>query len=281
MGIWSDWFGAKSASAEGGMQLPPWLQGVERDGGYACSYEERLREVYRSNPVGLRSVRLVAGAVGGLTLFSNRTEAREIVSAPGLMERIAAALLLHGNAYCRLIVDGHNQPVKLAPMRPDRVTVVPDEKGHVAAFDYRAGGRSYAIAAFDPLVRRQVAHIKALNPESDVYGLGCLEAAIPAASIHNRASRWNKALLDNAARPSGALSYEPADGASLSAAQYETLKNQIADHFSGSANAGRPLLLDGGMKWLPMALTLADMGNSGGGIRSGQRGDRYCLRARQ
>ena len=93
MGIWSDWFGAKSASAEGGMHLPPWLQGVERDGGYACSYEERLREVYRSNPVGLRSVRLVAGAVGGLTLFSNRTEALAIVSAPGLMERIAAALL--------------------------------------------------------------------------------------------------------------------------------------------------------------------------------------------
>jgi hypothetical protein len=34
--------------------------------------------------------------------------------------------------------------------------------------------------------------------------------------VHNRASRWNKALLDNAARPSGALVYEPGDGSSLS-----------------------------------------------------------------
>ena len=259
MGIWSDWFGAKSAPAEGGMHLSPWLQGVERGGGFANTYDERLREVYRTNPVGLRSVRLVAGAVGGLALFSNMAEAKAIVSAPGLMERIAAALLLHGNAYCRLITNGHDQPVKLAPLRPELVTIVPDQKGRAAGYEYRAGGRSYEIAAVDALVRRQVAHIKALNPDDDLYGLGCLEAATPAASIHNRASRWNKALLDNAARPSGALSYEPADGASLSPAQYEMLRSQIADHFSGSVNAGRPLLLDGGMKWLPMALTPADM----------------------
>ena len=57
----------------------------------------------------------------------------------------------------------------------------------------------------DALGRQQVAHIKALHPRDDHYGMGCIEAAIAAASVHNRASRWNKALLDNAARPSGAL----------------------------------------------------------------------------
>ena len=259
MGIWSGWFGAKSAPTEGGMQLPPWLQGIERDVGFVRGYEAQLGEVYRCNPVGLRSVRLVASAVGGLTLFSNKDDALAIVNAPGLMERIAAALLLQGNAYCEVIADSRGVPTKLAPMRPERVTILQDHKGHVAGYDYRGGGSSYQLAARDPLYRRQVAHIKALNPDDDLYGLGCLEAATPAASIHNRASRWNKALLDNAARPSGALSYEPADGASLSPAQYEMLKTQIADHFSGSANAGRPLLLDGGMKWLPMALTPADM----------------------
>ena len=259
MGIWSDWFGAKSAPAGEGAHLPPWLQSIDREAGYVCGYEARLREVYRTNPVGLRSVRLVAGAVGGLTLFSNKEEARAMVGAPGLMEGIAAALLLHGNAYCRLVMNNAGTPVRIAPMRPEQVSIKLDSNGHVATYELTNGTGTYRIAALDPLVRRQVAHIKALNPEDDLYGLGCLEAATPAASIHNRASLWNKALLDNAARPSGALSYEPADGASLSAAQYETLRSQIADHFSGSANAGRPLLLDGGMKWLPMALTPADM----------------------
>ena len=89
--------------------------------------------------------------------------------------------------------------------------------------------------------------------------MGCIEAAIAAASVHNRAARWNKSLLDNAARPSGALSYEPADGSMLSAEQFARLKDDLEQEFSGSANAGRPLLLEGGMKWQALSLTPADM----------------------
>jgi HK97 family phage portal protein len=77
--------------------------------------------------------------------------------------------------------------------------------------------------------------------------------------VHNRATRWNKALLDNAARPSGALSYEPADGSALSAEQFKRLKEELANEFSGEMNAGRPLLLEGGLKWQALSLTPADM----------------------
>jgi len=77
--------------------------------------------------------------------------------------------------------------------------------------------------------------------------------------VHNRAARWNKALLDNGARPSGALSYEPADGSVLSAEQFKRLKDELANEFSGSGNAGRPLLLEGGLKWQALSLTPADM----------------------
>jgi HK97 family phage portal protein len=86
-----------------------------------------------------------------------------------------------------------------------------------------------------------------------------LDAAIAAASVHNRAARWNKSLLDNAARPSGALSYEPADGSVLSAEQFARLKEELAKEFSGSGNAGRPMLLEGGLKWQALSLTPADM----------------------
>jgi HK97 family phage portal protein len=111
----------------------------------------------------------------------------------------------------------------------------------------------------DPLERQQLAHLKALHPRDDHYGMGCIEAAIAAASVHNRASRWNKALLDNAARPSGALSYEPADGSVPSAEQFKRLKDELTSEFSGSGNAGRPLLLEGGLKWQALSLTPADM----------------------
>jgi HK97 family phage portal protein len=111
----------------------------------------------------------------------------------------------------------------------------------------------------DARERAQVVHIKALHPRDDHYGLGCVEAAIAAASEHNRASRWNKPLLDNAARPSGALSYEPADGSVLSADQFKRLKEELEQEFSGTTNAGRPLLLEGGLKWQALSLTPADM----------------------
>jgi HK97 family phage portal protein len=176
-----------------------------------------------------------------------------------VLEGITANLLLHGNAYVQLIVDERDVPQELCQLRPERVSVVSDERGWPAAYLYRACGQVTRIDKADPFGRLQLAHIKALHPRDDHYGMGCIDAAIAAASVHNRASRWNKALLDNAARPSGALSYEPADGATLSAEQFQRLKDELTSEFSGSTNAGRPLLLEGGLKWQALSLTPADM----------------------
>ena len=102
-------------------------------------------------------------------------------------------------------------------------------------------------------------HLKATHPLDDHYGLGCLGAAAGAVAVHNAAAKWNKALLDNAARPSGALVYDPGDGAGLSGEQYERLRAEMEAQFSGTGNAGRPMLLEGGLKWQAMSLTPADM----------------------
>ena len=262
------WFGRKSAP-EGRGFVPSFLHGDETSAGFVRGYAAQLDEVYRRNPVGQRSVRLVAGMVGGLPIFAGpstssgqvgQEEAVALVARDGLLEEVAAGLLLHGNAFVQLIADGHDRPVELHALRPERVSVATDASGWPSAYVYRAGAAKAArIARRDPLGRRQVAHLRSLNPGDDHYGMGCLEAAIGAASVHNRASRWNKALLDNAARPSGALMYDPGDGAALGAEQYERLKAELAEQFSGSPNAGRPLLLEGGLKWQALSLTPADM----------------------
>ncbi len=80
-----------------------------------------------------------------------------------------------------------------------------------------------------------------------------------ALDIHNAAGRWNKALLDNAARPSGALVYSGPDGAVLSESQFERLKRELTETYQGAVNAGRPLLLEGGLDWKAMSLTPKDM----------------------
>ena len=252
------WFGRKSAPADARPFVPAWLTNSAEEEGFARSYDAQFDEVYRRNPVGQRAVRLVAGMLGGLTVDGDE-RAVALVKRDGLLESIAANLLLQGNAYVRLLADDQDQPGELALLRPERVSVVCDERGWPVGYLYRAGGQVERINRLDGLGRVQVAHLKALHPRDDHYGMGCIEAAIAAASVHNRAAKWNKSLLDNAARPSGALSYEPADGSSLSAEQFKRLKDELGQEFSGSGNAGRPLLLEGGLKWQALSLTPADM----------------------
>ena len=108
-----------------------------------------------------------------------------------------------------------------------------------------------------PNVRR-ILQIKLFHPDNDHYGMSPIEAASTAIDIHNAASKWNKALLDNSARPSGALVYSARDG-NLTPEQYDRLKNDLDQNFQSAANAGRPMLLEGGLDWKPLSLSPKDM----------------------
>ncbi|MEA2881113.1 MAG: hypothetical protein QOH32_332, partial [Bradyrhizobium sp.] len=103
-----------------------------------------------------------------------------------------------------------------------------------------------------------ILHLTFFHPLDDHYGLAPLEAAAIAVDTHNAAARWNKALLDNAARPSGALVFA-ADNNLLSAQQFDRLKRELDETYIGTANAGRPMLLEGGLDWKAMSLTPKDM----------------------
>jgi HK97 family phage portal protein len=66
--------------------------------------------------------------------------------------------------------------------------------------------------------------------------------------------------VDNAARPSGAIVYRGGDGqASLSQDQYDRLVSEMESLHQGARNAGRPMLLEGGLDWKPMGFSPSDM----------------------
>jgi HK97 family phage portal protein len=222
------------------------------------SYEAQVRAAYRDNPVAQRAVRMVAEGVGGAPLAASDGAALALVTettaGQGLLETVAAQLLLHGNAYIQIACDAGGRPVALFALRPERVKIEGDARGWPAAYVYTLGGAATRLAA-DAII-----HIKAMNPLDDLYGAGTLGAASGAVAVHNAASAWNKALLDNAARPSGALVYDPGEqGATLSSDQFERLRAELESSFSGAVNAGRPMLLEGGLKWQSLALSPADM----------------------
>jgi HK97 family phage portal protein len=113
--------------------------------------------------------------------------------------------------------------------------------------------------AVEPDGLSPILHHKMCNPLDDHYGYAPLSAAQEALDIHNAASGWNRALLENAARPSGALVYSGGDGAGLTSEQFDRLKTELDENFSGSQNAGRPLLLEGGLDWKALSLSPKDM----------------------
>jgi HK97 family phage portal protein len=112
-----------------------------------------------------------------------------------------------------------------------------------------------------------ILHLTFFHPLDDHYGLAPIDAAAVALDTHNAAAKWNKALLDNAARPSGALVYAGPEGAVLNDQQFERLKRELEGNYTGAVNAGRPLLLEGGLDWKAMSLTPKDMDSPMGVVR--------------
>jgi HK97 family phage portal protein len=166
---------------------------------------------------------------------------------------------LHGNAYVQIVKDGGGVPVDLFPLRPERVQVVAGEDGWPAAYRYILADRTITLPLEDEDGWPSIIHLKGFHPTDDHYGAGCLAAAAPAVAIHNAASEWNRALLANAARPSGALVYDGGDTGGLTGEQFDRLKAELLAAYQGHGNAGRPMLLEGGLDWKAMSLSPADM----------------------
>ncbi len=242
--------------------VSPWATAF--DGGPpGFEYGRSVRRGYLDNPVVQRSVRLVAEGVGSAPISPTDDKLLALVAATSagqsLVETLAAQLLLHGNGYVQVMKDAGGKPVELFALRPERVSVVAGEDGWPAAYAYKLADRTLTIPLEDEHGWPNVIQLKAFHPADDHYGAGSLAAAEQAVAIHNAASHWNRALLENAARPSGALVYETGDGAGLTSDQFDRLKAELASAFSGAGNAGRPMLLEGGLSWQAMALSPADM----------------------
>jgi len=260
-------FGRKSAGREASRPVlsRAWRTWVGPPAGeWPQSYEAQVRDGFVGNPVAQRAVRLVCEGVGSAPVAASDPAALALIIArsggQSLIETMALHLLLHGNAYVQVLSGPDGAPRELFALRPERVTIEADARGWPAAFLYRAGTAVARLPVDDANGNPAVIHVKAVNPLDDHYGLGCLGAAAGAIAIHNAATRWNKALLDNAARPSGALVYDPGEaGAVLAREQFDRLRAELDASFSGALNAGRPMLLEGGLKWQALSLSPADM----------------------
>lgn len=265
-------------------QLPVYFQTYLEEPGRPVwtkrNYQTFADEGYGRNVVAHRSISLIAQAVASIpwylsqTITSERLEVKDhrllkllaypspTISGVQFMEALVSYRLISGNSYILKIAPENGQPQELHLLRPDRVKVIAGKGGLPGGYEYTVNGDTKRYPIDRITGQSQLLHLKNFNPLDDYYGMSPLEAAAYSIDQHNESAKWNQALLQNGAKPSGALVVKMADdgsGGVLSDEQYTRIKAQVDEQYTGAANAGRPMLLEGGMEWKEMSLSPQDM----------------------
>jgi HK97 family phage portal protein len=239
-------------------------------------YMQLADEGFRRNVIAYRAVGLVSRSAAAVPWTLHKGRAR--VAAHPLLDllhrpnpgqggaELFAALygfhLIAGNSYLEAVRPRDGAPKELWALRPDRMRVVPGAHGVPESYRYTVDGQSVDFPV-DPLTgQARVLHAKTFHPLDDWYGMSPLEAAAVSIDQHNDAAKWNATLLQSSGRPSGALVYRPPHPESsdaLSIEQRAALKDELDRFFTGAGNAGKPLVLEGGLDWREMSMSPKDM----------------------
>lgn len=267
-GFWRALLGREKASQTASV----YVQQTSRPHPTPHDFRNFAREAYQLNIIAYRCIALIAESAASVpwTLYRGddeveQNELMQRLARPNAMQsgvdwltEVYSYDLLAGNSYIEQVRAGRS--FELYAPRPDRMTIVPGPMGWPSQYVYKVGQKETRFDV-DPLTgRSHILHLKHFNPLDDWYGQSPLAAAAYAVDQHNAGSLWNLGLLQNSGRPSGALQYSPREGSeSMPDDQFHRLKAEIDEGKGAKGNPGRPMLLDGGLKWVQMALTQADM----------------------
>lgn len=227
------------------------------------SFSEQCGEGYANGWV-MRCIRMRVEACSAvpLVLYADRTKQKEVERHPlldlldspnpndsyvDLVEDLIGFRQLNGNAYLYAPPTSF-QPKEIYCLNSGAVTVN-TRLGVVTDYTYSSE------AMFQTFMPQDVMHWMCWNPMDPNRGLSPLQAAAMSVTQNNEAKRWNAAVLQNGGRTWGTFSTDK----DLTDTQYKRLKDEVREKYTGSNNAGKPILLEGGLHWEQMGLTSQDM----------------------
>ncbi len=245
------------------------------------NYRAFANEGYSQNSVVKACVDKIAQSLSSVDLYVYRDVGGKLKKLDGhelevLMDRpnpmmsgrqfrqaLVSYYLIGGNAYTfGLGMDRSKKlPKELHLLTPSGVTVKEGKSTFPYAYEYTTANETKQTYLVDQLTgRSQVLHTKTFNPLCQWTGLSPMVAAAFGIDVFNAGQRWNLSLLQNGARPSGALVVQGKDGPqTLTEDQFSRLREMMDEQFSGATNSGRPLILEGGLDWREMSMNPKDM----------------------
>ena len=237
------------------------------------NYINLAEESYVKNVIANRCISIITKSASSVPLKIKNKKTNKILQEHKLIdlikkpnpssnkniffETIYSHKLIAGNVYIRMLKNNENIPQELYILRPDRITIIAGNTDIPLAYKYRFNNNETIFKVDQLTGESDILHIKNFNPINDWYGLSQVEPASYSIDQHNEASKWNQAILQNGAKPSGALIVK--NDNFLTNDQFTRLKEQLNNEFSGSENAGKPMLLEGGLDWKEISLSPKEM----------------------
>jgi HK97 family phage portal protein len=159
-------------------------------------------------------------------------------------------LLLAGEAFWFVVRNRMGMPVEMYPLYPDRMKLVFSEGTIIGSYEYKSPGGS--VVSIEP---KDIIHHKRPNPTNIWRGFGTVRAAARAVDTDANAADYNKNFFVNAAKPSLALIYPN----QLEDEDFERLKEEIVEDYTGTANAHKTMVYDNDVKIQTIGAAQKDM----------------------
>lgn len=242
------------------------------------NYLHLAEESYVKNVIANRCISIISKGASSVKLELRNKNTNEIVKNHKILnllkkpnpileqssffETIYSHKLISGNVYIQATFNNNSrEPQELFILRPDRITILVGQTDIPLAYKYKFNNNEKIFKIDQITGKSDILHIKNFNPINDWYGLSQVEPAAYSIDQHNEASKWNQSILQNGAKPCGALIVNNSSESNnfLTDDQFTRLKEQLNNEFSGSENAGKPLLLEGGLDWKEISLSPKEM----------------------
>lgn len=232
------------------------------------TFESYAKEAYYRNVISYRCIDEISKCVASVNwklMKSKGGDRTEVDTHPVLelferpnpyesfqyyMLKLTAFLVLGGTVYTERIspTTGPNRkiPMELYAHRPDIVQInVNKNTGLLDSYTVMLNGKKM-VFEIDPITQQgDLMQIKLLDPLDPWHGSAPTRSASYEIDSHNEAISWNKSLLENQARPGLVMSFDKESN--ISTDEFDKLERLLAQKMSGSLNAGKNMLITGGI----------------------------------
>ena len=196
------------------------------------AYNDLAKEGYQENAIVYRCINEIANNASRVNINLFRGD-QEVDNHPLLdllynpsptqsqvewFQGLYSYLLISGNNYMLSVGGDNTPPTELYNLRPDRVRIKAGQRATPESYQYIIGGQVVENYEVDQATgKSRIKHIKLFNPLDDFYGMSPIMSSSIDIDQHNLANKHNVNLLQNGARPSGAVVFKPKDVAVMMA----------------------------------------------------------------